>query len=284
MDSVLERKLDQFVRNNRFTIAIVFPVIGAVLLVGSAEELLPAPLAFNPILILLGTLVMRLPLIAGILPLVDKRLGALLIALTAYVYGIELVGVTTGWPYGNFEYVIALGPMIAGVPLGLPVFFLPLVVNAFLLSLLLIGSIESSRRIASKRSVRFAVTLVTVIGIDLVLDPAAVALGFWTYSGGGYYGVPISNFLGWLLSGTVAVVALDVGFSPERLLARLRDCEFILDDLVNFVILWGTINAFYGNWLPVGITVLFVVGLQRIGRFDFELFDGRFDQEVWRAR
>jgi putative membrane protein len=270
----VSRRLDRLVREHRFTIAVV----GALLLVGSAEGVLPAPLTFNPALILLGTLVMRLPLIAGLLPLVDRRLGASLAALTGYAYGIEVVGVTTGWPYGDFQYVVDLGPMVAGVPIGLPVFFLPLVVNTYLLTTLVIACISSGW------GGRVMGALIAVLGIDLVLDPAAVALGFWTYlEGGGYYGVPASNYLGWLLSGTIAIIALEKGFPEERLRARLRSCEFILDDHVSFVVLWGTINAFYGNWLPVGIVALLVLGLRLTGRLDFDTVESRFTPEEWRA-
>ena len=36
---------------------------------------------------------------------------------------------------------------------------------------------------------------------DLVLDPAAVRLGFWAwYDPGPYFGVPVINFLGCVLS------------------------------------------------------------------------------------
>jgi putative membrane protein len=274
----VSRRLDRLVREHRFTIAVVFPVVGALLLVGSAEGVLPAPLTFNPALILLGTLVMRLPLIAGLLALVDRRLGASLAALTGYAYGIEVVGVTTGWPYGDFQYVVDLGPMVAGVPIGLPVFFLPLVVNTYLLTTLVIASISSGW------GGRVTGALIAVLGIDLVLDPAAVALGFWTYlEGGGYYGVPASNYLGWLLSGTIAIIALEKGFPEERLRARLRSCEFILDDHVSFVVLWGTINAFYGNWLPVGIVALLVLGLRLTGRLGFDTVESRFTPEEWRA-
>jgi putative membrane protein len=221
---------------------------------------------------------MRLPLIAGLLPHVDRRLGASLAALTGYAYGIEVVGVTTGWPYGDFQYVVDLGPMVAGVPIGLPVFFLPLVVNTYLLTTLVIASISSGW------GGRVTGALIAVLGIDLVLDPAAVALGFWTYlEGGGYYGVPASNYLGWLLSGTIAIIALEKGFPEERLRARLRSCEFILDDHVSFVVLWGTINAFYGNWLPVGIVALLVLGLRLTGRLDFDTVESRFTPEEWRA-
>jgi putative membrane protein len=262
----VETRLDDLVRENRFTIAVVFPAMGAVLLVASAEMLLPGPLNFNPYLILFGTLVMRLPLIAGVAPLIDRRAGLALLALTVYAYGIEYVGTITGWPYGPFEYGIDLGPMLLGkVPLGLPVFFFPLVLNSYLLCLLLLGDR------AANWYVRLPVVIAAVLAVDLVLDPGAVALGFWEYeAGGAYYGVPWSNYVpGWALSATVAVALFDVAFDWDRLVARVRACEFMLDDLVSFVILWGAINAYFTNWIPVAISGLFFAGLVRIDRFDF---------------
>ncbi|WP_225334941.1 bisanhydrobacterioruberin hydratase [Halomicrobium urmianum] len=258
--------LDDLVRENRFTIAVVFPVTGAVLLTASAEGLVPDPLAFHPLLILLGTLVMRLPLVAGLAPLVDRRAALALGAVTLYSYGIEAVGIATGQPYGEFAYGVSLGPMLSGVPLALPIFFLPLVVNAYLLVVLLLGERAASR------AVRLPAVIGTVLAVDLVLDPAAVSLGFWSYEGGGaYYGVPLSNYRGWVLSAAVAVVAFDLGFDRRALLQRVATCEFALDDLVSFVLLWGAVNAWFGNWLAVGVAALFLGGLVRIDRFDFDV-------------
>jgi len=253
---------ESLVRANRFTIAVVFPVVGAVGLVASAQGFVPDPLAFNPYLVLFGTLVMRLPLLVGVAPLLNRRAIAALLGLTAYAYAIELVGVTTGWPYGQFEYGVELGPMVAGVPLGLPVFFLPLVVNGYLLSLLLLG-----RR--GGRVTRLGFALALVLAVDLALDPAAVAIGFWRYLDGGvYYGVPLSNYAGWVLSGTVGVLAVEAAFAGQPLDERLDDCEFTLDDLVSFVLLWGSVNVFYANWLAVAAVGVLLAGLVRSERFD----------------
>ena len=258
----VERRLERVVREHRFTIAVVFPLVGAVLLVASAEAYLPAPLRFNPTLVLVGVLVMRIPLVATVLPIVDRRAVGVLLAVTAYVCGIEIVGVVTGWPYGPFAYGVDLGPMVAGVPLALPAFFLPLVLDAYLLSLLVLGSR------ANRRPVRLLVAVLVVIVIDLVLDPAAVGLGFWSYVGdGAYYGVPTSNFAGWVLSGTTAVVAVELAFPQGRIRRRLGECEFALDDLVSFVLLWGAINVFFANWIPVAIALLLAAGLLRTERF-----------------
>ena len=263
----VEAGLDDLVRENRFTIAVVFPAVGAIMLLASAEALFPAPLNFNPYLVLLGTVVMRLPLIAGVAPLLDRRATAALLALTAYSYGIEYVGVTTGWPYGFFEYGVELGPMLLDtVPLGLPIFFFPLVLNSYLLCLLLLGDR------ASRWAVRLPTVIATVLIVDLVLDPGAVALGFWAYDGGGaYYGVPWSNYLGWVLSATVAVGLFDLAFDWTNLVARVQSCAFMLDDLVSFVILWGLINAYFGNWVPVAFAGLLFAGLVEIDRFDFQV-------------
>ncbi|RZV11112.1 putative membrane protein [Natrinema hispanicum] len=265
--AVVQRRLEALIRENRFTIAVVFPVIGAVTLVASAEGLLPPLLSYNPLLILFGTLVMRSPLVVALLPELDRRALVPLVVLTAYTYAIELVGIQTGWPYGTFEYGIRLGPMLGGdVPLALPLFFVPLVLNAYLLTLLALGA-------RAGRFVPRAFSAITaVLAIDLVLDPAAVAIGFWSYvPPGGYYGVPASNYWGWLLSGAIAVVLVDLAFDRAAVRERVRTCEFALDDLVSFVLLWGTINALYGQWLAAGVAGLFCLILLRTERYDLSI-------------
>jgi putative membrane protein len=261
-----EALLDETVRENRFTIAVLFPLIGALALVGSAEGWVPEPFAFHPWFVLFGVLVMRSPLVVGVLPAIDRRALGWIGALVAYTYAIELIGVATGWPYGSFEYTVDLGPMLGGVPVALPVFFIPLVVNAYLLCLLLLGPR------ASNGWLRLLTVIAAVVGMDVVLDPGAVALGFWSFGGGSFYGVPLSNYAGWVVSATVAVVTLDRAFAGTTLRDRLRDCEFMLDDMVSFVILWGGINLWYGNPLPAAVAVAFGVGLVRADRFDARLF------------
>jgi len=271
MDSArVSERLDALVSENRFTIAVVFPAVGALMMVASAEGLLPDPLSFNPALLLFGTLVMRTPLVAGLLPTIDRRGAFALLALTAYTYAVEFVGVETGLPYGGFEYGIELGPMLFDtVPIGLPAFFFPLVVNAYLLVLLL-----SSRRAAGPLGApaRILAALAVVLIVDAVLDPAAVALGFWTYdAGGAYYGVPWTNYAGWVLSGAVAIGAIELGFDRTVLAARLADCPFMLDDLVSFVLLWGAVNLWFGQWVPVLLAAALAGALVYTDRFDFAL-------------
>jgi putative membrane protein len=258
-----ETRLERLVRENRFTISVFFPLNGIVLLLASAEGQLPEPLAFNGLLILLGTAVMRSPLVVGLLRATDRRAATGVGLLILYSYAVEYVGVHTGVPYGEFFYGVDLGPTVLGVPLGLPIFFVPIVMNAYLLCVLLLGD---RARVAA---VRLLTVIAAVVTMDVVLDPGAVALGFWVYPNGGvFYGVPLSNYAGWILSATVAVLALDWGYDYDALVDRLEACEFLLDDLVSFVILWGGINAWFGNWVAVAVAGLFAAGLVKTDRFD----------------
>lgn len=59
--------------------------------------------------------------------------------------------------------------------------------------------------------VRIICTALIVTAFDLVLDPGAVRLRFWHYAGGAeFYGVPVSNFVGWLVSGAVGAVLIEI--------------------------------------------------------------------------
>jgi putative membrane protein len=268
--AAFERILDRTVANNRFTIAVLFPVTGAILLVASAEGLLPDPLAFNPYLVLFGVAVMRLPLVSGLAPLVNRRAAGALSLLIAYTYVIEFVGATWGVPYGEFSYEVPLGPMLLDtIPLGLPMFFIPLALNSYLLCLLLLGPR------ADRAVLRLPVVATTVVAVDVVLDPAAVALGLWSFAGGGFYGVSLANYAGWVLSAVVATLLVDLAFRRTTLLKRVESCPYVLDDMVSFVLLWGVINAFYGAWIPVGVAVLFAAWLVHIDRFDFAVLPRR---------
>jgi putative membrane protein len=258
----LTSRLDRVVRANRFTISVVFPLVGAGILLARSAWLSTLPAVVFPMAILGGTLVMRAPLIAGCLPLVTRRALSAVIVVVGYTYAIEFVGLTTGWPYGDFAYGIELGPTVGGVPVALPLFFVPLVIDGLLLSVLVLG--ERARQ----RSLRLPVAVGFVLLIDLILDPAAVAVGFWSYAEGGYYGVPWSNYAGWLLSASVAVGVLDVGVDRLAIERQMANCPYLLDDAVSFVLLWGTINAAVGQWLPVALAFAVGAVLYRGGRLD----------------
>ena len=122
-----------------------------------------------------------------------------LISLSIFGYAIEAIGVATGFPYGAFYYGEALGPRLAGiVPYLLPLSYAPLVVGA-------VAASWGTRL----RLLHVLYATLLLVWMDAVLDPGAAALGFWVWPQGGvYYGVPLSNYAGWLLSGALATALL----------------------------------------------------------------------------
>lgn len=261
----LEARLAALVRDNRLTIAITFPLVGVLLLIAGQEELIPAWLAFNPYLMVTAVTIMALPLIAGILPIIDRRAATGLIVLVLFAWGIELTGIHTGFPYGDFAYQMDLGPMLLGdVPFALPVFYFPILLDAYILAVLMLGS-RSDRL-----PIRYPVVVVLVIILDMILDPGAVSLGFWAWdTPGAYYGVPAQNFMGWILSASVAVGLLTLSFDHAQIKERLAECEFFLDDLINFTVFWGLVNLYFGNVIPILLAGGILTVLFRAEWFDF---------------
>lgn len=183
----------------------------------------------------LAILAFSTPVIVGAISWLGAWRGlGLLAGLGAYALVVESFAVATGVPYGRFSYSDVLGPPLFGLaPPTVLLAWTPLVLGC----------------IAVTRRWWLAVALLVVV--DLVLDPAAVSLGFWRWDEPGvYYGVPLINFLGWVLSGCVAVLAL-------RRLPRPVPVLFVRN-LWLVVVFWTAVNAWSAQWLPVlvGLSVL----------------------------
>ncbi len=167
-----------------------------------------------------------------------RRAFLSLVLLSLFGYAVETLGVATGFPYGEFHYGGSLGPKAFGlVPYLLPVSYAPLV----------IGSVAASG--AFRFSIRVLVSALLLILIDGVLDPGAAALGFWVWpDGGSYYGVPASNYLGWLLSGVLAsALLLVLGGSTWR---TSTPRPGLLDSLAVAVSFWSGVAVFSGLVFP----------------------------------
>lgn len=149
-----------------------------------------------------STFLIALPSFIALFGYLGARRAALsLLAVAVFGYVVETIGVVTGFPYGPFYYGDALGGRILGlVPYLLPVSYAPLV----------IGAVAASWRSGNQhRALWILRSALLLTLIDGVLDPGAASLGFWVWpEGGAYYGVPLSNYAGWLFSGALAAALL----------------------------------------------------------------------------
>jgi putative membrane protein len=186
-----------------------------------------------------STLLIALPSVVALLKYLGACRAALgMLAVAAFGYAIETIGVVTGLPYGSFYYGDALGGKLLGlVPYLLPISYAPLVIGAVAAS----WSPNFPRRALWIFRSALLLTL-----IDGVIDPGAASLGYWVWpEDGAYYGVPLSNYAGWLLSGALAAALLLAA-------GRWREPPppGLLDSAILALSFWIGVTAFSGLVFP----------------------------------
>lgn len=116
----------------------------------------------------------------------------------------EVVGLSTGFIFGDYQYTSVLGLKVFGTPVAIGsawvvlAGFVRLFLGYFKLSFLHYCFLAS----------------LLMVSIDLVLDPvAANHLNFWTWQTSGlYYDIPTHNFLGWFF---VSLIIFIFGYKPN---------------------------------------------------------------------
>ena len=156
----------------------------------------------------------------AIIQLIKDRgtLKGLIIYVTIAIVAIlvENLAIITGFPYGHFSYGEALGWKIFHVPATLILTYPPLVIGTGY-----IANKISERYGIHKKIQKILIATFALVALDLVLDPGATLLGFWTWNNPGiYYGVPWINFGGWILTGilttTIFILGTKYKSSDER--------------------------------------------------------------------
>lgn len=113
----------------------------------------------------------------------------------------ENLGVATGFPFGPYHYTDALGPKLFYVPLMIGPAYLSVGYMAWVLATILAGDVRRGAGAFSTFATPFVAAFIMVLW-DLTMDPSASTVQKWWIweSGGGFFGVPVSNYLGWFLT------------------------------------------------------------------------------------
>ncbi len=164
-------------------------------------------------------------LVAGFRDLGARRTALFFAWVWPLAFIAEFASTRIGIPFGLYHYTESTRGQelfIADVPFFDSLSFTFLAYAAFSLARMVRGSFERSEtpeRAASEapgaRESKVGLALaagVLMMLLDVVIDPLAVRgdrwfLGriFWYPNGGVYFGVPLSNFLGWLIVGALGV-------------------------------------------------------------------------------
>ncbi|GIV18317.1 MAG: hypothetical protein KatS3mg023_0068 [Armatimonadota bacterium] len=124
----------------------------------------------------------------------------LLVLCIVLAGGMELLGTTTGIPFGSYSYTDLLGPKLLGhVPYLIPLSWMMMLYPAMMLTEILLKQ-------GRWRSV-VAGAILTIW--DFAMDPAmTTGYAYWQWhTEGGFYGMPYINWLGWWLTGTLVAAA-----------------------------------------------------------------------------
>jgi uncharacterized membrane protein len=112
----------------------------------------------------------------------------------------ETLGVLTGFPFGHYVYTDVMGPKLFVVPLLIGPAYFGAGYTSWVLASILLGEID---RVPDRLAV-VAIPLVAafiMVGWDVCFDPGSSTLDrLWIWQkGGGYFGVPLTAYLGWYL-------------------------------------------------------------------------------------
>lgn len=128
----------------------------------------------------------------------------------------ENMSVMTKFPFGNYYYTDLSGPKIFHVPLLIGPAYFGMAYSSWLLAQVLLRSPLAGRGVFL---VPFVASFLMVCW-DMCMDPySSTVLRYWVWrDGGGYFGVPLSNFAGWFLTVFIIfrIFAIYVARRPER--------------------------------------------------------------------
>src|SRR5271154_2747368 len=154
-----------------------------------------------PILSNVGfTLVFVLFSLIHCIALEGMRLTSLFFAISAIVsYMMEETGVRTGFIYGAYHYGDLLGAKLGHVPVIIPLAWFMMIYPSWMVARTIVSGIDT--RSLPGLTAQAVVAAWVMTGWDVVMDPGMAASGNWIWeNGGAYFGVPLRNYIGWLLT------------------------------------------------------------------------------------
>jgi len=188
--------------------------LACVLLAGIGFSWSPTPFAHALAVIFIACAVVHAGFSYGPRPAL-----VLFIICVAITFAMENIGVATGFPFGNYHFAVDAGlPRIGRIPIIVgPLWFGAGYFSWVVASILLDGG---DRRLDRPRDV-IALPVVAAFVMtqwDLVMDrsESTIAKVWIWHDGGADFGVPLSNYLGWLLTSWLVFQAFALHLRSRR--------------------------------------------------------------------
>jgi putative membrane protein len=113
----------------------------------------------------------------------------------------ESVSLRTGFPFGHYYFTDVMGPKLLELPVLLALAYLGIGYVAWILALLILGYVDKPLHGARVVALPLLASVI-MVAWDLAMDPNWSTVDHaWVWQDGGeYFGVPVSNFMGWFLT------------------------------------------------------------------------------------
>jgi uncharacterized membrane protein len=133
----------------------------------------------------------------------------------------ESASLRTGFPFGHYYFTDVMGPKVFQLPVLLALAYLGVGYVSWVLALLILNCMDKPIRGARLLVLPLLASLI-MLAWDLAMDPIWSTLGrAWIWEeGGSYFGVPFTNFMGWLLTAYLYYQAFALYCSANRVRTR----------------------------------------------------------------
>jgi len=175
----------------------------------------------------------------------------IILPILLIAWSAEFLGSRTAFPFGPYAYTAALQPQLGGVPLLVPLAWLMMLPPSWAVAETILGPRRLPQAL-SQRVARAALAALAFTAWDLFLDPQMVAWDLWRWPGGGaYFGVPLTNYLGWLLVSFLIGLFLIPGRLPLLPLLTIYAVTWFLT-FFGQVFFWGLPGPALCGFLGMG--------------------------------
>jgi putative membrane protein len=182
----------EFLKNN---ISII--LIYCIFLIGAIGHLIPLlrdmMLSITPFFLLFMGIAVLIP------TFLERNAKVILWALVVYILTltIEIIGVYTGWIFGEYVYGLTLGMKFLSVPLVIGLNW----------TLVILGAIHMANRLIPNRYAASLLAGLISAAFDLVLEPVAIEYDYWHWEGGS---IPIRNYAAWFAIATIFALSFNL--------------------------------------------------------------------------
>jgi uncharacterized membrane protein len=127
-------------------------------------------------------------------------LAAICFAIT---FAIENIGVATGWPFGRYHFELGSNlPHVGTIPIIVGPLWFGMGYFSWIVALILLGDAQARMGRKIELIALPVVAAFVMTQWDVVMDPSesTISKAWIWHDGGAHFGVPLSNYLGWLLT------------------------------------------------------------------------------------